>query len=213
MKPSVFVFDNFYLEPDEVRHIALNDFEWEDEKVAGPYAGLNSIHPYCEEFHEDFMGNCTNAWPVNPTVFGHFRMSRKDSSFKQYIHCNPGVSWIGVIYLSKGYDDIPGTVFWRHKRTGLTHAPTDPYKYHQYGNSDASSSLNWFNNIDGVDESLWIKSNVISFQYNRLVLFRGDAFHSHGDLFGSNDDDSRLLQIFQWNAVDKEYEWWSKQTS
>lgn len=210
MKPSVFVFDDFYLDPDEVREIALNEFEWEKEDNSGPYPGLNSINPYYEEFHENFLGGCTSSWPNNYDSFGHFRISRINSEFTQYIHCNPGKSWIGLIYLSKDRDDIPGTIFWRHNRTGLTSAPLDRYQYKKYGFNTHILAHEWFNNIDGLNKSLWTETDNIKFRYNRLVLFRADIFHSHGDLFGTTNENSRLLQIFMWNGVDPEYNWWSK---
>jgi hypothetical protein len=49
---------------------------------------------------------------------------------------------------------------------------------------------------DPQDMTKWEKVDVIANRYNRLIMYRGDLFHSSLDYFGSNTQDARLFQVF-----------------
>jgi hypothetical protein len=54
---------------------------------------------------------------------------------------------------------------------------------------------------DAQDMTKWHKYDVIANRYNRLVLYRGDLFHSSLDYFGSTSQDCRLFQLFFFDTV------------
>jgi hypothetical protein len=46
------------------------------------------------------------------------------------------------------------------------------------------------------DITKWDLMDTIGNRYNRLVLYRGDMFHSSLNYFGSTPQDGRLFQLF-----------------
>jgi hypothetical protein len=42
----------------------------------------------------------------------------------------------------------------------------------------------------------------VPMRHNRMVIYRGDFFHSIGEVFGSKMDDGRLVQLFFFETVD-----------
>jgi len=53
---------------------------------------------------------------------------------------------------------------------------------------------------DSRDFSKWDMSAMVGNIYNRLVLYRGDMFHSSLDYFGKDKNDGRLFQTFFFNT-------------
>ena len=54
--------------------------------------------------------------------------------------------------------------------------------------------------LDSRDLSKWEMVDIVGNKYNRLVLYRGDLFHSSLDYFGTNQYDGRLFQTFFFNT-------------
>ena len=54
---------------------------------------------------------------------------------------------------------------------------------------------------DAQDMTKWYLYDIMANKYNRLVLYRGDLFHSSLDYFGSNLHDGRLFQLFFFDTV------------
>ena len=50
------------------------------------------------------------------------------------------------------------------------------------------------------DFSKWDMTAMVGNVYNRLVLYRGDLFHSSLDYFGNDKHDGRLFQTFFFNT-------------
>ena len=48
--------------------------------------------------------------------------------------------------------------------------------------------------------SKWEVVDVVANKFNRLVLYRGDLFHSSLDYFGKDKYDGRLFQTFFFNT-------------
>lgn len=53
---------------------------------------------------------------------------------------------------------------------------------------------------DAQDITKWDLVDVIGNVFNRLVLYRGDIFHSSLDYFGTNKENGRLFQTFFFNT-------------
>ena len=53
---------------------------------------------------------------------------------------------------------------------------------------------------DSRDFSKWDMTAKVGNVYNRLVLYRGDMFHSSLDYFGKDLKDGRLFQTFFFNT-------------
>ena len=46
----------------------------------------------------------------------------------------------------------------------------------------------------------WEMTTMIGNKFNRLILYRGNMFHSSLDYFGSNKENGRLFQTFFFNS-------------
>ena len=53
---------------------------------------------------------------------------------------------------------------------------------------------------DSRDFSKWDMTGMVGNVYNRLVMYRGDLFHSSLDYFGTNKNNGRLFQTFFFNT-------------
>ena len=86
-----------------------------------------------------------------------------------------------------------GTAIYKHKETGLYKAATK---------EDGSYDKETMDKIykDSRDMSKWEVVDVVANKFNRLVLYRGDLFHSSLDYFGKDKYDGRLFQTFFFNT-------------
>lgn len=189
------IVDNFYKEPDQIRELAKS---WnKEESTRGNYAGIMTDNAFLTQEHLDILSNLIGNKVVPSTPFtGKFRFTKKGEVGSQDIHFDPGDNqccFAGVCYLSPNVpDNTEGTVFWRHRRTGLEGIPRtqEGLDEHQFGD------LKKFLDTEGVDYSKWDRVLTIPFKYNRIVLFRPWLFHSPGIAFGDNLDNCRLIQTF-----------------
>ena len=53
---------------------------------------------------------------------------------------------------------------------------------------------------DSQDMTKWEMTNFIGNVYNRLIIYRGDIFHTSLDYFGRDLEDGRLFQTFFFNT-------------
>jgi hypothetical protein len=87
-----------------------------------------------------------------------------------------GCDWIAVIYMSLPLEIFGelGIKFYSHKHTGLEAFPTQ----------DEIKSLHIDdNNLESIfdsDLNLWKEYGCIPAKYNRLVMFKGNQWHSYG---------------------------------
>lgn len=150
MIEQIIVVDNLY----EIAHIFHKGF-YEDQCV---------ITDETVEKLSQIIGNpidivsATNETGGSPEVVAHL-----DSD------------WIAVIYLSlplQAFGEF-GLKFYSHRSTGLEKFPSqeEMIKYQINGNN--------LKQVFSSDLNLWKEYGNIPAKYNRLVLFRGDRWHSY----------------------------------
>jgi hypothetical protein len=101
-----------------------------------------------------------------------------------------GCDWIAVIYLSLplvSFGEL-GLKFYSHISTGLETFPTEE-EMKVYGISNDKLS-----EVFHSDLSLWKEYGSIPAKYNRMVLFRGNRWHSYGKGYGDTLNTSMLYQ-------------------
>lgn len=103
-----------------------------------------------------------------------------------------GANWIGVIYLTMPSDCVSksGVSFYKHKKTNLESFPDD-YAKELFGFSSMEDIQKSFD-VNNLDD--WKEYSNIFIKYNRLVLFQADFWHSYGNGFGSELNNSMLYQ-------------------
>jgi hypothetical protein len=108
------------------------------------------------------------------------------------ITANTFCDWIAVIYLTMPANCIfnQGLGFYIHKKTKLETFP-DEYARKLYGLSSIEDIKQTFNVND---YSEWKEYSNIFLKYNRLVLFKGDLWHSYGSGFGNELNNSMIYQ-------------------
>lgn len=200
------VWDDLYADPVMMRKYAL-DMQYEQQANKN-YPGRNSVArsmpPEMVKFISYLVGE-----PLKPTATSHcggFRYQTKDDVGNQKIHIDlpgPNTRWAGVCYLSPPelYTREDGTVldagtkFWKNREFGFEELPYDIEYLAKLG-INGYDDLFKFMNTEGVDESKWIHTMSIPIKFNRLIMFRSNLWHSQGELFGTDINDSRLIQTF-----------------
>lgn len=197
MMQRYYIVDDFYANPDMVRQFALS--QEKNEKSDGNYAGIMTKEPFITQEHLDALSLLLNQQVKPSTSFcGKFRFTQGHEHHKQDIHFDPGdnnCAWAGVLYLTPNIQNTEGTIFWKHKRTGLEDIPRSIQGINQYGWKDVDD-LKVFLETEGTDYSLWEKTFQVPYKYNRLVLFRPWMFHSPGPSFGNSLETARSIQTF-----------------
>jgi hypothetical protein len=189
---SPIVIDDFYVDPFQVREMALaQEFD-----VRGNYPGQRTT-PFLSDSVLDIIQNAIRY--AGGQVLD-WNMSEYTGAFqyttawdRSWIHADQTTSWAGVLYLTPNAPLSAGTGLFRHKETGLFSAPRNP---------DGGYNIELLNkiNLDAQDMTKWDLVDRVANKFNRLVLYKGDLFHMSLDYFGQNKYDGRLFQTFFFNS-------------
>lgn len=202
---NLIVIDNFYSDPMAVREIALEE-NYQDVRLLN-YPGLQSEHAFynnrmIQKFQES-IGAVIDP-DVEVLTFGKFRFMTSESGSRIKVHVDGLAEWTGIVYLNPPEQCEGGTVFYRHKVTGLE-GPPAPFEMINYGFQSALDFERQIIETQSLDMTQWQETSFIGMRFNRLVLFRGnEMFHSHTHGFGETFENSRLTQNFFFNTVEKE---------
>lgn len=174
--PALVIVDDFYPDPDAMRKFALN----QDFNVEGNYPGLRTrsfATPDDKRRFEAILGRNISYFPEGYN--GSFQIVTKDR--KSWIHRDL-TRFGGIVYLSPNPPANSGTIFYRHRETGLMKS----------GNAEMEKRLNF----DSHDESKWEVIDRIGNKFNRLILFDGFLTHKSDEYFGDSPETGRLFQTF-----------------
>lgn len=145
---------------------------------------------------------------------GSYRASFQDSMARSDIHADNEsggnfLSYAAVLYLNLPAQCQGGTHFWQHQGTGWRRRPPD-FDVRAAGFADFKSFLQralprqeagqQYNAMLAQRQG-WQCTMQVPMQFNRLIIYRGDFFHSIGDVFGSTMQDARLAQLFFFDVV------------
>jgi tetratricopeptide (TPR) repeat protein len=183
---TVWVVDNFYENPDEVRKFALE----QDYHIGGIGRGYigNRTHqqflfPGLKERFEQIMGKKITKWKEHG-MNGRFQYCW--SGQPVVYHCD-SQKWGGVLYLTPGAPFECGTTLHAHKKTRARNYKEDGW--------DAS----WSPDIPGdphLDGTPFEPVDVLGNVYNRLIIFDASSIHSASEYFGTVKENCRLWQMF-----------------
>ena len=175
----MFIVDNFYTNPDEVRDFALNQVEYAEDLRW--YKGLRStttyVAPGTKEAFEYILGKKITKFDYGWT--GCFQICR--ASDPQVYHYDLQ-KWAGMIYLTPNAPVESGTRLMRSKLNGTRHS-SEP-------NVDMAFNGNFY---DGTKFDIADSAGNI---YNRLIIMDARCIHSAGPYFGATPEDGRLIHLF-----------------
>lgn len=188
MEISTIIVDDFYINPHETRDFALS-LEY---GVKGNYPGNRteaiyneSVFNIIQEIIYHAGGKITNWGEGQYTGSFQYTTSRDRS----WVHADQTTKWAGVCYLTPDAPLSSGTGLFKHIPTGLETAPRKSDGTYDY---ELLEKINQ----DSQDMTKWELTDRLANKFNRLVLYRGDFFHTSLDYFGQNMYDGRLFQTF-----------------
>jgi len=177
----VWVVDNFYENPYEIRDWALNNLTFEDGSEW--YKGYRSLEKYrpieLKHKFENIIGEKIVDWEGG--MNGVFQVTR--ASDPQVWHFDEQ-RWAGMIYLSPDAPYESGTRLHISKINNARHSIEDADIIDGAFNGNFFDSTK-FHNVD-------IVGNI----FNRLAIFDARHIHSAGEYFGSDLEDGRLTHLF-----------------
>jgi glycosyltransferase involved in cell wall biosynthesis len=177
---KLFVVNNFYSNPDEIRRYALQQEFKEDIRW---YKGSRTTRSYRTEAmkraFENIMGEKIQKWDYD--MNGVFQIT---TSNDVQVYHHDMQRWAAMIYLTPNAPLDSGTRLHSSKINGVSHLTEGKQLIDEafsFGFYDSSK----FNLVDSA-------GNV----YNRLVIMDAMNIHSAGPYFGNNPETGRLTHLF-----------------
>lgn len=190
MRLNSLVIDEFYSDPYETREMALR----QEFAVQGNYPGKRTksfapkgsgAYELIQKAIEPMAGKIT--WWPDDSYTGSFQYTT--SRDRSWVHADQHNNWAGVLYLTPDAPVTGGTGLFKHKPTGLDRAPKNPD-----GTYDEEMMKIIYK--DSQDMTKWEMVDFIGNKFNKLIMYRGDMFHTSLDYFGQDMHDGRLFQVF-----------------
>ena len=184
-KPTSWVVDNFYEDPDKVREFALR----QDYHIGGLGRGYlgNRTHeqflfPGLKEKFEEIIGQKITKWKDHG-MNGRFQYCWSGQPI--VYHCDHQ-KWGGMIYLTPDAPFECGTTLYAHKKT----------RARTYNDSGYDASWQGIPGDYHLDGTPFEPVDVLGNVYNRLVIFDASCIHSASEYFGTIKENCRLWQMF-----------------
>jgi hypothetical protein len=188
MRVESITISDFYSNVDEVRKFILT----QDFNLSGNYPNLrtksfldDNLKKSIQDIIKPIAGNIT-WWGDEST--GAFQFTTAND--RSWIHVD-NTDWAGVCYLTPDAPLSAGTGLFRNKESkkrmwnGKNKLYEEPLSEHK---------------SDYYDMTKWELVDRIGNLYNRLILYRGDLFHTSLDYFGRDLESGRLFQTFFFNT-------------
>jgi hypothetical protein len=193
------VIDDFYDDPDLIRHYALGQEFFKGERGSWPGIRTELLHRTDRDFFNVFS---KKIWDIIKTYRSTDILELQtgfqliDETYgRGWVHDDdPTMAVAGVIYLSPDpiegsgttiYDDAPDFNGEKYSeifmKDVLVATPEERAQYAKYRDEQIS----------------FFKPNtIVDNVYNRLVMFDSRCWHSADKFFGTTKDDTRLTQVF-----------------
>ena len=177
---KLFVVDNFYKNPDEIRDFALNYVEYKEDLRW--YKGLRSTVTYLPKGIKEVFENIIGEKITEFESHGFNGIFQITSSSDPQVYHYDEQKWAAMIYLTPNAPIESGTRLHKSKINGTRHS------------SEQNVDLAF--NGDFYDGTKFETVDSIGNIYNRLVIMEAKNIHSAGPYFGSTISDSRLIHLF-----------------
>lgn len=180
-KPRLWIVDNFYENPYDVREFALQqEFEENLDYYKGSRSRNQYVIPGTKEAFEKIIGRKITNWTETHGMCGRFQYCTAEDSL--VYHCD-GQTLAGMVYLTPDAPYSCGTSLFAHKRTGLR-------------NENDFGDVNVFGETGYYDRTKFELVDTAGNVFNRLVLFDAKCIHSANEYFGTDLTNSRLFHLF-----------------
>lgn len=190
-KVSFLVVDDFLPNPWAAREAALGD-KYTNLNETGKYSPFRATSSMVRRI-SDLLG--TKLAPAGGLGTGRYNYRLARERHVCDIHVD-SCAWGGVLFLNPPQQCRGGTSFWRHKKTGLERWPNRVEQAELLARYRITNCWEFFVTREGMRRERWERCLEVPMRFNRLVLFRGEFFHSHSHYFGTRRDNARLTQLF-----------------
>lgn len=188
-RKDLFIVDNFYENPMEVREMALGSYFFDDPGYLGMRTRKQYFFEGVKERFEKIIGKRIVDWE-NQGMNGRFQICT--AGIPPVYHCDDQ-KWAAMVYLTPNAPPWSGTKMFRHKETGIAH------------NSNPNI-MNCFNQKTFLDRTPYEMIDEVGNVFNRLVIFNGGLIHAPSEYFGWDIPSGRLFHMYFFNTEDNDYE-------
>jgi hypothetical protein len=194
----IVVKDNFYDDIGNVIETARR-FKYSTFDDYTGYHSLTVYHPRgIVAKLERILGVPITRWDKDPAEGnGVFYLGLSRGRNRE----TPGIHWdepeddvTVLIYLTEGLPEEFGTSLWRHKRTGLTFAPTRS-DCHRIGKP--IGKVRTLLEADSTNREKWVETDRVGYRFNRMVAYPSGMLHSASKHYGATLKDGRLYQTYR----------------
>jgi hypothetical protein len=199
MQSILNVFDDFYPDPDLIREHVLGQKFIKYPKVKGKaILGYNGLfYKPGPKMRKALMDQIAKSMGLSLAYElegqGHFRLltEQHEKTKTTSVHVDH-VRWSGVLSLIPPHLPQGETMFWRHKKTRLLGMHDQvAFEKLQREHPDLKIELKESKNVRS-----WENVMKVGYNYNRLILFNGNLFHSSAAGFGTKKTNAKLTQVF-----------------
>jgi len=180
MNKRLWVVDDFYTNPDDVRKFALSVEYKEDIRW---YKGMRSVEQYVsqeiQDMFENIMGMSLKPLKETHGMCGRFQICKAEEPIVYHVDSQ---KWAAMIYLTPNAPVQCGTMLLRSLLTGSRNS-NDP---HHQGTFDGGY----------YDKTKFKVVDVVGNIYNRLIIMDAQCIHAACEYFGQTKEDSRLTHLF-----------------
>jgi hypothetical protein len=183
---NIVVVDDFYLNPYEVRDFALS----KNFKESGIYkyriTQTNYHAPFIKDKFEELIGKKITNW-TDSRFNGSFQYCTSEDKLEYNVGSH---DYFGIVFLTPEAPPETGTVLFRCKRTGN----------YEYEKGEWEPEYQTTFKSGHLDKTQLEEIDRIGNRFNRLVIFKARNIHAATEYFGDNPRNSRLVQIFMFDA-------------
>ncbi len=187
-KHRIFVIDDFYTNPHELRKFAVNQWYFDDQGYEGLRTRKQFFFKGVKEKFEQTIGEKITVWEEHGM---NARFQNHKADFRPVYHCD-SQTWAAAVYLNPDAPYEAGTSFYAHKETGLRGGEPNI--------GEAFDDNTW------VDPTKYFKIDTAANIFNRCVIWDAKLIHAAPTYFGWDIDSARLTQVFFFDTAGKETE-------
>lgn len=187
------IIDDFFEDPHRVREAALG-LTYPPRPEGAGYPGRNANEALPLHGIENLVSDIVHERVTPATRLSHCRprIALAGDEGQSNVHID-SCYWSAIVYLSLDEHARGGTHFFRHKGSGLDHAPVFPGEAERLGYKNAAEATDEIWLRDGKDLSKWEERMMVPMKFNRLVLLRAYCWHTAGESFGDTNETGRLI--------------------
>ncbi len=210
------IIDDFLPDPASYRQQALAQAFHHTRYAGQNYPGRQTDGQRCQAIMQALANQLGKTIKFISPDNGSYRISFADSTARTDIHVDNEVgdafaTYAAVLYLNLPEQCQGGTQFWQHCSSTWYGRPPDQqvraagyadFKSFQQRHLPRKEQGVAFNQLSQMHQD-WRQVIEVPMRQNRLILYRGDFFHSIGQVFGQSMEQGRLVQLFFFDVVEE----------